>query len=325
MFAAVSKPFYIYSAGISIIGGGYILRDYLSGELYESDKTLTDKVIIVTGANTGIGKEIARDLAKREAKVIMACRDMEKCENTRRDIVVESRNKYVYCRPCDLASQKSIRDFVEQFKKEHEKLHILINNAGVMRCPKMYTQEGIELQFGVNHIGHFLLTNLLLDALKDSAPSRIVNVSSSAHRRGKIKFDDLNSDKTYEPGEAYAQSKLANILFTKELANKLKGTGVTVNAVHPGIVRTEIMRYMGIYQNFLGRLTVNTLTWLFIKTPVKGAQSVLFAALDPSLDDVTGEYFTNNKVAEVSNEAKNDRVVKWLWAVSEKWTKLDSV
>ncbi|XP_050590669.1 retinol dehydrogenase 13-like isoform X4 [Bombus affinis] len=325
MFAAVSKPLYVYSAGLTIIGGGYLLRDYLSGELYENDKNLTDKVIIVTGANTGIGKEIARDLAKREAKVIMACRDMEKCENTRRDIVIESRNKYVYCRPCDLASQKSIRDFVEQFKKEHKKLHILINNAGVMRCPKMYTQEGIELQFGVNHIGHFLLTNLLLDTLKDSAPSRIVNVSSSAHKRGKIKFDDLNNDKTYEPGEAYAQSKLANILFTKELANKLKGTGVTVNAVHPGIVRTEIMRYMGIYQNFLGRLTVDTLTWLFIKTPIKGAQSVLFAALDPSLDDVTGEYFINNKVAEVSNEAKNDKVIKWLWAVSEKWTKLDSV
>ncbi|XP_033363157.1 retinol dehydrogenase 13-like [Bombus vosnesenskii] len=123
----------------------------------------------------------------------------------------------------------------------------------------MYTQEGIELQFGVNHIGHLLLTNLLLDTLKDSAPSRNVNVSSSAHKRGKIKFDDLNNEKTYEPGEAYAQSKLANILFTKELANKLKGTGVTVNAVHPGIVRTERTRYMGIYQNFLGRLAVDTL------------------------------------------------------------------
>ncbi|XP_033360141.1 retinol dehydrogenase 13-like [Bombus vosnesenskii] len=169
---------------------------------------------------------------------------------TRRDIVVESSNKYVYCRPCDLASQK---------KHKKRKLHILINNAGVIRCPKMYTQEGIELQFGVNHIGHLLLTNLLLDTLKDSAPSRIVNVSSSAHKRGKIKFDDLNNEKTYEPGEAYAQSKLANILFTKELANKLKGTGVTVNAVHPGIVRTEITRYMGIYQNFLGRLAVDTL------------------------------------------------------------------
>ncbi|KAK1132702.1 hypothetical protein K0M31_014084 [Melipona bicolor] len=221
----------------------------------------------------------------------MACRDMEKCESTRLDIVMESRNKYVYCRPCDLASQKSIKDFVEQFKKEHKNLHILINNAGVMRCPKSYTQEGIEMQFGVNHIGHFLLTNLLLDVLKVSTPSRIVNISSSAHKRGKIKLDDLNSDKNYEPGEAYAQSKLANILFTKELANKLKGTGVTVNAVHPGIVRTEIMRHMEIYQRRLGKWLVDSLTWIFIKTPRKGAQPVLFVALDPSLDNVTGDYF----------------------------------
>ncbi|KAK1132703.1 hypothetical protein K0M31_014084 [Melipona bicolor] len=255
----------------------------------------------------------------------MACRDMEKCESTRLDIVMESRNKYVYCRPCDLASQKSIKDFVEQFKKEHKNLHILINNAGVMRCPKSYTQEGIEMQFGVNHIGHFLLTNLLLDVLKVSTPSRIVNISSSAHKRGKIKLDDLNSDKNYEPGEAYAQSKLANILFTKELANKLKGTGVTVNAVHPGIVRTEIMRHMEIYQRRLGKWLVDSLTWIFIKTPRKGAQPVLFVALDPSLDNVTGDYFVNNKIAEVSNEAKNDKIAKWLWAVSEKWTHLNYV
>ncbi|KAK1132700.1 hypothetical protein K0M31_014084 [Melipona bicolor] len=325
MFAVFSKPFYIYSAGLTVIGTGYILKDYFSGNLYDSEQKLTNKVVIVTGANTGIGKEVVRDLAKREAKVIMACRDMEKCESTRLDIVMESRNKYVYCRPCDLASQKSIKDFVEQFKKEHKNLHILINNAGVMRCPKSYTQEGIEMQFGVNHIGHFLLTNLLLDVLKVSTPSRIVNISSSAHKRGKIKLDDLNSDKNYEPGEAYAQSKLANILFTKELANKLKGTGVTVNAVHPGIVRTEIMRHMEIYQRRLGKWLVDSLTWIFIKTPRKGAQPVLFVALDPSLDNVTGDYFVNNKIAEVSNEAKNDKIAKWLWAVSEKWTHLNYV
>lgn len=325
MFAVFSKPFYMYSAGLTVIGTGYILKDYFSGDLYDSEQKLTNKVVIVTGANTGIGKEVVRDLAKREAKVIMACRDMEKCESTRLDIVMESRNKYVYCRPCDLASQKSIKDFVEQFKKEHKNLHILINNAGVMRCPKSYTQEGIEMQFGVNHIGHFLLTNLLLDVLKVSIPSRIVNISSSAHKRGKIKLDDLNSDKNYEPGEAYAQSKLANILFTKELANKLKGTGVTVNAVHPGIVRTEIMRHMEIYQRRLGKWLVDSLTWIFIKTPRKGAQPVLFVALDPSLDNVTGEYFVNNKIAEVSNEAKNDKIAKWLWAVSEKWAHLNYV
>ncbi|XP_043802666.1 retinol dehydrogenase 13-like [Apis laboriosa] len=323
MFSRIAKPFYLYSAGISIIGGAYLLKDYLSGNLYDNTDKLNDKVVIVTGANTGIGREIARDLAKREAKVIMACRDMDKCEIARRDIVIESKNKFVYCRECDLASQASIRDFVKQFKQEHNNLHILINNAGVMRCPKKHTKEGIEMQFGVNHLGHFLLTNLLLDVLKSSAPSRIINVSSSAHKRGKIKLDDLNSEKNYEPGEAYAQSKLANILFTKELANKLKGTGVTVNAVHPGIVRTEIMRHMGIYQYYFGRLLTDLLTWIFIKTPLKGAQPILFVAIDPSLNDVTGEYFVNNKVADVSSEAKNDQIARWLWVVSEKWTKLN--
>lgn len=301
------------------------MKDYVSGNMYENKEKLTDKVAIVTGANCGIGREVARDLAMREARVIMACRDMDKCENARIEIVRESQNKYVYCRKCDLASQESIREFVKQFKKENNKLHILVNNAGVMRCPKSYTKEGIELQLGVNHMGHFLLTNLLLDVIKDSAPSRIINVSSTAHKGGKIKLDDLNSEKDYEPGMAYAQSKLANILFTRELANRLKGTGVTVNAVHPGMVRTEIVRHMGIYKNAFGKWVVDIATWLFIKTPRKGAQPVVFAAVDPSLNDVSGVYLDKTEIADVSEEAKNDKVAKWLWAVSEKWTRLHNV
>ncbi|XP_076749539.1 retinol dehydrogenase 13 [Xylocopa sonorina] len=322
---SIPKPFYYYTTGIATVGGGYLMKDYFSGNMYEVPDKLTNKIAIVTGANTGIGKEVTRDLAKREAKVIMACRDMDKCEIARREIVIETQNKYIYCRKCDLASQESIRAFVDQFKKEYNKLHLLINNAGVMRCPKSHTAEGIELQLGVNHLGHFLLTNLLLDVLKDSAPSRIINLSSSAHKRGKIKLKDLNSDKTYDPGAAYAQSKLANVLFTRELANKLKGTGVTVNAVHPGVVRTDITRHMGIYQYYLGRLLVNSLMWLFVKSPTKGAQPVLFAAIDPSLADVTGAYLVNNKIREVSGEAQDDKLAKWLWAVSEKWTKLNYV
>ncbi|XP_017878028.1 retinol dehydrogenase 13-like [Ceratina calcarata] len=319
------KPFYWYSAGITIIGGGYLLRDYIGGNMYENKEKLTDKIVIVTGANCGIGREVARDLAMRKARVTMACRDMDKCENARTEIVKQSQNKYVYCRKCDLASQESVREFVKQFKEENNKLHILVNNAGVMRCPKSYTKEGIELQLGVNHMGHFLLTNLLLDVLKGSAPSRIVNVSSTAHKGGKIQLEDLNSDKNYEPGAAYAQSKLANILFTRELADRLKGTGVTVNAVHPGIVRTEIVRHLGIYKNTIGRWFVNAATWLFIKTPRKGAQPVIFAAVDTSLNDVSGVYLDKTEVSDVSEEAKNDQVAKWLWAVSEKWTKLHNV
>lgn len=317
------KPYYYYSAGITIVGGGYLLKDYLTGDYYEATEKLDDKVVIVTGSNTGIGKEVARNLAERNAKVVMACRDMDKCETTRHEIVVETQNKYVYCRKCDLASQESIRDFVNKFKKEHNKLHLLVNNAGVMRCPKSHTKEGIEMQLGVNHMGHFLLTNLLLDVLKDSAPARIVNVTSSAHKRAKLKIQDLNNDKEYEPGDAYAQSKLANILFTRELAKKLKGTGVTVNAVHPGVVQTQIMRHMDVYNSSFGKFCVDFLSWIFIKTPKKGAQTVVFVATDPSLNNVTGSYFDNNKEAKASSEAQNDELAKWLWAVSEKWTKLN--
>lgn len=319
----IPKPLFYFSVAATTVGVSCLTKDYMGGTKYKGKENLADKIIIVTGANTGIGKEITLDLASRDAKVIMACRDMEKCEVTRRNIVLETRNKYVYCRKCDLASQESIIKFVDQFKKEYDKLHILINNAGVMRCPKTLTKEGIEMQFGVNHIGHFLLTNLLLDVLKASAPSRIVNVSSSAHRRGEIDTKNLNWDKDYDAGKAYAQSKLANILFTRELANRLKGTGVTVNAVHPGIVDTEITRHLFLYNNFFTLLFLKPFAWPFIRAPVQGAQTILYAALDPSLTDVSGCYFDNCKIEDVSGNAKNDDLAKWLWKVSEKWTKLN--
>lgn len=320
---SLPRPFFYASVAATTVGVSYLTKDYMGGTKYMGTENLNNKVVIVTGANTGIGREVALELAKRDAKVIMACRDMKKCEETRQSIVIDTRNKYVYCRKCDLASQESIRTFVEQFKKEFDKLHILINNAGVMRCPKSYTKEGIEMQLGVNHIGHFLLTNLLLDALKASAPSRIVNVSSAAHRRGQINMTDLNSDKEYDPGKAYAQSKLAIIFFTRELANRLKGTNVTVNAVHPGIVDTNITRHLFVYNNFFTRIFLKPFAWPFIRAPFQGAQTVLYAALDTSLANVSGCYFDNCEIKEVSDEAKNDNLAKWLWKVSERWTKLD--
>lgn len=222
----------------------------MQGGKYTKTNKIENSVVIVTGSNTGIGKETVRELAKRGAHVYMACRDMTKCEEARAEIVVESNNKYVYCRECDLASYDSIKQFVHTFKNEQKRLDILINNGGVMRCPKGVTKEGIETQLGVNHVGHFLLTNLLLDLLKSSSPSRIINVSSLAHTRGEINVTDLNSEKSYDPSKAYSQSKLANILFTRELAKRLEGTKVTVNALHPGVVDTELMRHMGIVNSF---------------------------------------------------------------------------
>ncbi|XP_015113507.1 retinol dehydrogenase 12 isoform X1 [Diachasma alloeum] len=318
------KPVYWASGVATCMAAGCIIKDFIGGKEYLGNEKLTDKVVIVTGANTGIGKEVTRAMAKRGAKVVMACRDLFKCESTRQEIVLETRNKYVYCRPCDLASQNSIREFVKIFKKEHDKLHILINNAGVMRCPKSLTADGIEMQLGVNHIGHFLLTNLLLDTLKSSAPARVVNVSSVAHSRGKINVNDLNSNEDYDSAAAYAQSKLANVLFTKELAKRLKGTGVTVNAVHPGIVDTELMRHMSFTNSFIASITIKPFFWLFLKTPKQGASTVLYTALDPSLDDITGAYFSNCKQTEESENAKDEKMAAWLWQTSAKWTKLNT-
>ncbi|XP_034129783.1 retinol dehydrogenase 12 isoform X2 [Drosophila guanche] len=292
----------------------------MQGGQFTKETDETEKVIIVTGSNSGIGKETVRELAKRGATVYMACRDMKKCEEAREEIVLETKNKYVYCRECDLASLDSIRNFVAAFKREQKTLNVLINNAGVMRCPRSHTKDGFEMQLGVNHMGHFLLTTLLLDLLKISAPSRIVNVSSLAHTRGEINTGDLNSDKSYDEGRAYSQSKLANVLFTRELAKRLAGSGVTANALHPGVVDTELFRHMSFFSNFFAGLFVKPLFWPFVKTARNGAQTSLYAALDPDLEQVSGEYFSDCQPKDVAPAATDTQTGKWLWAVSEKWT-----
>jgi len=318
------KVVYI-SAAATCVGLACLMKDYTGGRKYEGSRRLDQKVVIITGSNTGIGKETALELAKRGAYVVMACRDTKKCELARQDIVLQTKNRYVYCRTCDLASQNSIMQFVERFKSEHKRLDILINNAGVMRCPHSQTKEGIEMQLGVNHMGHFLLTNLLLDLLKASAPSRIINVSSVAHRRGQINKEDLNSDKQYDKAAAYNQSKLANLLFTRELARRLQGTGVTVNAVHPGIVDTEIIRHMSFFNSTFSAIFLKPLVWLFVKSPQQGARTTVYVALEESVQGVSGKYFNNCTEEEVAPQAKDDTVAQWLWAVSEKWTRLNTI
>lgn len=192
-----------------------------------------------------------------------------------------------------------------------------------MRCPRMLTNEGFEMQIGVNHMGPFLLTHLLLDYLKLSAPSRIVNVSSIAHTRGEIDTADLNSEKAYDPAKAYAQSKLANILFTRELSRRLEGSGVTVNAVHPGIVDTELMRHMGMYNSFFAKIFAYPLMYPFLKTAANGAQTSLYCALEPELEKVSGRYFADCKEKEVAPQAEDDAMASFLWKVSEKWCRIE--
>ncbi|KAG5677363.1 hypothetical protein PVAND_007127 [Polypedilum vanderplanki] len=324
MFSILKKKSIVWSSTIIAgLGITFIIKDSVQGERFKKSIVVDGKVFIVTGANTGIGKETAKNLAKRRGIVYLACRDLHKCEAARKEIILATRNKNVFCRELDLASFSSIRSFVKRFKSEQNRLDVLINNAGVMRIPqKLVTQEGFEMQIGTNHLGHFLLTNLLLDYLKASAPSRIVTVSSIAHTRGEIDTADFNSDKNYDPKKAYEMSKLCNVLFTRQLAKKLEGTGVTSNCCHPGIVDTELMRHMGIVNSFFGKIFVYPFLWIFTKKAEAGAQTVLFCVLEPALKNITGEYFADCKKSEMADQAKDDQMAEWLWRLSEKWCRL---
>lgn len=282
---------------------------------------LDGKVVVITGGNTGIGKETARDLSRRgAAEVVLACRDMGKAEKAANEIEKETGNKVTTLK-LDLASLASIRASTEQLKARHPSIHILINNAGVMMCPQWETEDGFEMQFGTNHLGHFLWTLLLLDNIKNAAPSRIVNLSSRAHTRGGMHFDDLMMKKNYSSMGAYSQSKLANILFTKELNRRLEGTGVTCYAVHPGVVQTELGRHLGGFVNFLG----NTIGNLMLKTPEMGAQTSVYCATEESVTKNSGCYFSDCAIKEPTEAAKNMEDAKRLWEISEKLVQLKSI
>ncbi|XP_017575161.1 retinol dehydrogenase 12 isoform X2 [Pygocentrus nattereri] len=241
----------------------------------------------------------------------MACRDISKAEAAQKEITEESGNQNIVIRKLDLADTKSIREFAELVNREEKELHILINNAGIMMCPYTKTVDGFEMQFGVNHLGHFLLTFLLIDLLKKSAPSRIITLSSMAHSWGTIKLDDINSERSYHSRRVYGQSKLANILCTRSLAKRLADTGVTVYAVHPGIVRTELKRHMN-----LGLLFLWKVVRPFTKTTVQGAQTSVYCAVEPTLQSESGGYYSNCGPSSCTRAARDDEMAQKLWELS---------
>ena len=268
------------------------------------------KVCIVTGSNTGIGKETARGLAQRGATVVLACRDVAKAGAARDDIAATTGRNDVEVEALDLGSTASIRAFAARFKEKHKRLDVLVNNAGVWTTSRAVTAEGFESTFGVNHLGTFLLTQELLPLLKSSAPSRVVVLSSGLHYRGKMVWDDLQYERRKFAGAAaYNQSKLANVLFTKALARRLEGTGVTVNAVHPGVVATELARA---YPKLLVKIF-----HLFLLTPEKGAACSLHVATAPELSKVSGEYFEKSKIKLASAAALDESAQEQLWKLSE--------
>ena len=286
----------------------------------ENIPDLSGKVAIVTGANSGIGYEMARALARKEATVILACRNKRKGEAAVRQIVQEYPAAKAELLPLDLSDLASVRRFADELTSHYDRLDILINNAGIMRPPFGKTVDGFELQFGTNHLGHFALTGLLLNLITCTPQARVITVSSGGHRFGEIDFDNLNAEKGYDGGEAYGQSKLANLLFTYELQRRFKDTGVDAiaAAAHPGWTVTNLQvhwRMVQLLNPFIGQ------------KPAMGALPALYAATAPDVQG--GDYYGPNGWLELggyptevqsSDRSHDTAVATKLWAVSEELT-----
>lgn len=283
-----------------------------------SPKSMENRTVIITGANSGIGKATATELAKLGARVILACRDLSKAQAALNDIRRVTSNGELKALPLDLASLESVRKFAKLFCATENKLDVLINNAGIFQCPYELTKDKFEMQFGVNHLGHFLLTSLLLDELKKSVPSRIVIVTSSLYEKGELHFDNLNSDVTYDKQKAYYNSKLANVMFCTELSKHLKGTGVNVYAVSPGMVWTNLGRHIRL--SWVKMAFLIPLAWLFIRTPYQGCQTVLYCAVSDEVSNESGHLYRNCGKIPIKENALDEDVAARLWAVSEELT-----
>jgi NAD(P)-dependent dehydrogenase (short-subunit alcohol dehydrogenase family) len=276
------------------------------------------KVIVVTGGNAGIGKEAAVGLAGLGGRVIITARNEERGRAALEEIRYRSGNDTADVMALDLASFRSIRSFAADVLDRFDQIDVLVNNAGLILRRRAETEDGFEETFGVNHLGHFLLTDLLLDRLRASAPARVVVVASHAHkgaRRG-LDFDDLMAERRYRWMDAYNKSKLANIYFARELARRLDGTDVTVNALHPGFVRSEFGR--GGDLGGLYGFGIKYLASPFAISPEKGARTTVYLASSPEVDGVSGGYFYKSKPTQPSNVGQDDAAARRLWDVSEK-------
>lgn len=275
---------------------------------------MSGKVCLITGANAGIGRVTAERLAALGATVVMVCRNRQKGEAALKEIRAKSGNANIELLVADLSSQAEIRGLAEQFKATHRRLDVLLNNAGVYLPDRQLSVDGLEMTFAVNHLAYFLLTNLLLEVLKESAPSRIVSVSSEAHKYGKVEFDNLQGEREYKGIPAYSNSKLENILFTRELARRLAGTRVTANSLHPGAVATSIFRN-----------TPKPIEWLIkllTMSPEKGAGTSVYLATSGEVEGISGKYFEKKLEKYPSRLAQDDELARKLWEVSEQLTGL---
>jgi NAD(P)-dependent dehydrogenase (short-subunit alcohol dehydrogenase family) len=272
--------------------------------------TMRGKRCVVTGGNVGIGKETVRGLVQAGAEVILACRDTAKGEAARSEVIASVPGARVDVVRLDLADTGSIRAFATEVKEMGPQLDVLVNNAGVWTRTRGTTRDGFESTFGVNHLGHFLLTHELRGLLEKSPAGRVVTVSSALHYRGKMAWDDLMAEHSFDGPRAYNQSKLANVLFTNALARRLAGTRITANSLHPGVVATELARE---YPKFVMKIAN-----LFMLTPAQGAATSLFLATSPEVATVSGKYFEKSREKKPSDLALDQASQDRLWSLSEK-------
>jgi NAD(P)-dependent dehydrogenase (short-subunit alcohol dehydrogenase family) len=279
---------------------------------------MNKQICLITGATNGIGKAAALALAAKGMHLVLTARNMELAERVRQEIISTTGNPDVDIVECNLASMLSVMACCREVQEKYDHLNILINNAGLWESERKLSRDGIELTFAVNHLAPFLMTNLLLDVLKRSGTaerrSRIITVSSAAHARGTINFHDLEGKQSFNGIYAYAQSKLANILFTKKLARLLQGEHVTANCLHPGVVDTNIFNNFPKIFQVVGR-------W-FMLTPAKGAETTVYLATSPEVERITGEYFDKKQARRSSKQSYNEADADKLWEISKQYVGL---
>lgn len=274
---------------------------------------MSNRIALVTGATAGIGKETARGIAETGATVVLVARNKAKGEAVARELKNSTKNERIDLLTADLSSLSEIRRCADEFKAKYDRLEILVNNAGAIFDQREATADGLEMTFALNHISYFLLTNLLLDVIKQNSPARIVSVSSKAHSFGKIEFNNLQSEKKFSKLGSYANSKLMNVLFTYELARRLKDTNVTANCLNPGAVASDFGKDLsGLFSLFvkLGRKT-------FFISPKKGAETSIYLATSPEIEGVTGKYFDEKKAVPSLEISSDESLQKRLWKISE--------